>query len=77
MVVASDIMLLCIVVTNRFAFVFDNGSAEARQFQFFLERTIRRVRLVDLFVLVLVRIIFQTEQCVQSGDQLLEELRDL
>ena len=72
--VASSEGFLRVVVDDGSAFVLDRSRAEARQLLLFFEATFRVLGVVDFGVLVLVLLVLQTEQSVQTGKKFFESL---
>ena len=56
------------------AFALHRGLTEARQHDLFLERTVRRLGVEDLSMLVVVAVVLHTEQGVKAGLEFLQEL---
>ena len=73
-VVTGGPCFLRVVISDGLAFVLDRGGREARQLRFFLEGTLRSFHFVDFLVLFAVASVFQTEQGVQTREQLFEQL---
>ena len=64
--IASREDFLCVIVGNCAAFVLHRSGGEARQFGFLFKRTLRRLGLIDLFVLLTVGGILKTKQSIQA-----------
>ena len=64
MVITGGPDFLRVVVGDRSAFGLDRGGAEARKLQFFFERTLRGLGLVDRLVFVFVLLVLKAEQGV-------------
>jgi len=65
---------LRVVIADGRAFILDRSGSEAGQLGLFFEATLRFLCFVDFFVLLAVACVFQTEQGVQTGEQLFEQL---
>ena len=73
-VVASGERFLPVVVGNGGTFVLHRSRREAGQLGFFFKGTLRGFDVENLFVLLAVAIVLQTEQRVQTGEQFLQKL---
>ena len=68
-VVTSGPCFLRIVIRDGLALVLHRSGTEASQFGFFLERTLRRLLFINLFMLFAVTSVLHTEQSVQAGEK--------
>ena len=72
--VASGERFLRVVVSDGGALVLDRCSSETSQLGLFFKTTLRFLGLVDFLVLFAVAGVLHTEQGVQTGEQLFEQL---